>query len=95
MHAVTDAQDTPASGLPFTPRLGLGTTDQLSVCAPAGAEAPSKTSPVTAAAADSLPPGVRKRPVRQPGTREPRARTVIPSAEITPSRSRVVAVSPH
>jgi hypothetical protein len=43
VHAVAEMHDTPWRSLIVGPGLGLGTTDQIRVCALAGSEAPDAT----------------------------------------------------
>jgi hypothetical protein len=65
MHTVAETHDTLLRTLPRVDGLGLGTTDQVQVCALAGAEAPSKTSTASTAPAGSLPTASRKHAVRR------------------------------
>jgi hypothetical protein len=66
VHAVAETHDTPSRRLTWADGLGLSTTDQVRVCAPAGAPAASNTSPASTAPAGSLLPASRKRRVRRP-----------------------------
>jgi hypothetical protein len=93
MHAVAEAHDTPSSGLLAAPGLGLGTTDQVTVCALAGTQAPSSNSPASTAPAESLRPATRKGREHKPGTRKLRGQTVIPRTGTARSRSRAIAIS--
>jgi hypothetical protein len=57
VHAVAETHDTPSSSLYACAGLGLGTTDQIRVCALAGSEMPAAA--VTLKAATPIPAAAR------------------------------------
>jgi hypothetical protein len=97
MHAVAEVHDTPSNELLLTPRpaLGLGTTDQVRVCALAGTKAPSSNSTVSTAPAESLRPANSNGRAHRPGTRKPRGQALIPTIAAAHRRSRAIAASLH